>query len=424
MRRLVIFLLMPLCLQLNALAQEVYNVCQNALTICPNQLYTLNNIAANKTSCVNCEDDFAYCFVPDNTIWLTFTTNNLGGNVSIDFSNLIFEANAGQDNELQAALVQATTPCAANTYTQIGSCHSNETNNFSLTAAGLLPSTTYYVIIDGDNNGAGITSPAECAFDLQISGPGVDVIQPASAVFTQNTAVCANEIVTFTCSLTDCPDTSDFSWFINGTLAATTQDAFFQTTSLQDGDIVSVSNTCYSVCPIEVQSTSAMMSVTTIVVDAGLNITIPNGTTTQLNGSTPAPNFSWSPPFLVSDPGALSPFTTPTETTTYALTAEQNGCSNTDYVTITIDDSLEIPNTFSPNGDNINDSWEIDGLELFPDNQMQIFTRWGQKVFQTTAYSKLKMWDGENHAEGVYYYILDLNDEDGTQYRGTITLIR
>ena len=166
------------------------------------------------------------------------------------------------------------------------------------------------------------------------------------------------------------------------------------------------------------------MTIISVPVDAGPNMTINSGETVQLNGTTTAPSFNWSPSFLVSDPATLNPFTTPTETTTYALTAEDNGCSNTDYVTITIDDSLDIPDTFSPNGDNVNDSWEIDGLEQYPDNLMSIYTRWGQKVFQTTAYSKNKMWDGENHSEGVYYYILELNDENNTQYSGTITLIR
>lgn len=399
-------------------------MCQNALEICPDQSYSLNNISANQTSCVNCEDDFNFCFAPDNTIWLTFTTNNIGGAVQIDFSNLVFEVNPGQDNELQAALIEATIPCAANSYTQIGTCHSNETANFSLTAAGLLPNTTYYVVIDGDNNGAGITDPAECTFDLQISGQAVARTQPTSSVTADNLTACENDVVTFTCQLTDCPDTSDFSWYINGTLVGTTTDAFFQTTELQNGDVVSVSNSCYSTCPITMQSASNPMTINSVSVDAGTDVTVQSGTTIQLNGTTNGTTYYWSPPFLISDPSSLNPYTTPTETTTYALTAELNGCENTDYVTVTIDELLEIPNTFSPNGDNVNDTWEIDGLELFPDNEMSIYTRWGQKVFQTTAYSKVKMWDGENHKEGVYYYILNLNDEEGTTYKGTITLIR
>lgn len=424
MRFVVIFLLMALFSANYGSAQEPYSVCQNALELCPGTTFSVNNLNANITGCVNCEDDFNYCFAPDNTIWFEFTTNAVGGAIQIDFTNLVFEVNPGQDNELQAVLVEATTPCAANTYTQIGSCHFNETGNFALTAAGLLPNTTYFLIVDGDNNGAGITDPAECTFDLEISGAAVDRTPPTSNVSSSTAIACENDIITFTTTLTDCPDTSNFSWFVNGTLVASTTSSTFQTSGLSNGDVVSVSNTCYSVCPITVQSTAPAITIQSVQVDAGNDLTVSTGATIQLNGTTNATSHVWSPPFLVSDTSALNPYVTIEETTTFALTATENGCSSTDYVTISVEELLTIPNTFSPNGDDINDSWEIDGLELYPDNQMSIFTRWGQKVFQTTAYSKTKMWDGKNHAEGVYYYVLDLNDESGTQYKGTITLIR
>jgi len=424
MQPIVIFLLSATLLGQFALGQEAYNVCQNALDLCPGTPVSVNNIGANATGCINCEDDFNFCFAPDNTIWFRITTNTVGGNLQIDFSNLIFESNTGQDNELQAVLVETTTPCAANTFTQVGTCHFDETANFALTAAGLLPNTTYYLIVDGDNTGAGVTSAAECTFDLQISGTAVDRILPTSAVSTTTPVACDNDIVTYTTTLTDCPDTSDFSWFVNGNLVATTSDPFFQTTALNTGDVVSVSNTCYTNCPITLQATAPAISIQTVQVNAGNDATVPTGSTLQLNGTSNATTVAWSPAFLLSDPTVLNPFATVEETTTFALTATENGCSATDYVTITVDELLDIPNTFSPNGDNLNDSWEIDGLELYPDNHMQVFTRWGQRVFQTTAYSKNKMWDGENHAEGVYYFVLDLNDTNGTQYKGTVTLIR
>lgn len=424
MRKTVIFLLISISLANFAAGQEPYDVCQNALLLCPNQVYSVNNLGAHVTSCVNCEDDFNYCFVPDNTVWFRFETNTVGGAVQIDFSNLAFQLNAGQDTELQAVLIQANFPCDAGSYTQVGTCHSNETSNFSLAAAGLLPSTVYYLAVDGDNTGAGITAAAECTFDLQISGAGVDRAQPTSGMGQSASSICLNDIVTFSCALTDCPDTSAFNWFVNGDLVATTTDALYQTSGLQDGDVVSVSNTCYANCPITVQSTASAMSVYVVPVDAGIDVTILSGTTIQLNGSTTAPIHFWSPPFLVSNPNVLSPFITPTETTVFALTAEENGCTLTDYVIVTIEEGLEIPNTFSPNGDGVNDTWEIDGLEMYPDNQMAIYTRWGQKVFETSAYSNLKAWDGENHRETVYYYVLDLNDDSNTQYKGTITVIR
>ena len=70
----------------------------------------------------------------------------------------------------------------------------------------------------------------------------------------------------------------------------------------------------------------------------------------------------------------------------------------------------EIFNSFSPNGDNANDVWYIaDDLELFPDNQVSIFNRWGQNIFEITGYNNSdKAFTGENHEAGAYFYILEI----------------
>ena len=105
MRSVVIFLLTALLFGQYALGQEPYNICQNALELCPGTPISVNNIGANATGCVNCEDDFNFCFAPDNTIWFQIPTNAVGGNIQIDFTNLVFENNPGQDNELQLSLI-------------------------------------------------------------------------------------------------------------------------------------------------------------------------------------------------------------------------------------------------------------------------------------------------------------------------------
>ncbi len=65
---------------------------------------------------------------------------------------------------------------------------------------------------------------------------------------------------------------------------------------------------------------------------------------------------------------------------------------------------LSIPNAFSPNGDEINDKWLIQGLNRYPKANLQIFNRWGNKVYDET-YSTDKAWDGEGYPVGTYYYI-------------------
>ena len=66
---------------------------------------------------------------------------------------------------------------------------------------------------------------------------------------------------------------------------------------------------------------------------------------------------------------------------------------------------------FSPNGDGTNDFWLIDGIELFPDNMIQVFNRWGVPVYETQGYSnESNAWRGENkgadRVESTYFFII------------------
>ncbi|HZX61984.1 MAG TPA: gliding motility-associated C-terminal domain-containing protein, partial [Bacteroidales bacterium] len=77
---------------------------------------------------------------------------------------------------------------------------------------------------------------------------------------------------------------------------------------------------------------------------------------------------------------------------------------------------LIIHNVITPNGDGINDGWFIDGIEKFPDNIVQIFNRWGDKVNSFEHYNNTsQVWKGDNYKgeplpDGTYYYILTIRD--------------
>ena len=80
----IVILLLTLFLNIQSVgAQEPYNFCNQALELCPNNTYSVNNIDANIAFCPNCEDNFNYCFSTQNSIWFTFTTNIAGGNVQL-----------------------------------------------------------------------------------------------------------------------------------------------------------------------------------------------------------------------------------------------------------------------------------------------------------------------------------------------------
>ena len=87
------------------------------------------------------------------------------------------------------------------------------------------------------------------------------------------------------------------------------------------------------------------------------------------------------------------------------------------------DSALHIPNAFSPNGDGINDIWDIRGLAGYADSRTEIFDRYGQLIFNSTGYAK--PWDGKHRNTpapvGTYYYIITYNN---MRYAGWVMLLR
>jgi gliding motility-associated-like protein len=79
--------------------------------------------------------------------------------------------------------------------------------------------------------------------------------------------------------------------------------------------------------------------------------------------------------------------------------------------TLTITPDVIIPNTFTPNGDGINDKWDIQKIEDYPNCELKVFSRYGQLVYSSNGYRI--PWDGTYKGSllptGTYYYILNLN---------------
>ncbi|RVU01393.1 T9SS type B sorting domain-containing protein [Mucilaginibacter limnophilus] len=94
-------------------------------------------------------------------------------------------------------------------------------------------------------------------------------------------------------------------------------------------------------------------------------------------------------------------------------------------VSITPNGAPSIPNLFTPNGDGVNDVFEIRGLDPSLPNRLTIVNRWGNEVFRQDNYQNT--WTGTGLNEGTYYYLLQIKDTSTNtwkNYKGYITLIR
>ncbi|RBQ09083.1 PKD domain-containing protein [Pedobacter miscanthi] len=137
--------------------------------------------------------------------------------------------------------------------------------------------------------------------------------------------------------------------------------------------------------------------------------------------------YQWSPATGLDKTNVLNPVASPDEDTEYTLvaTTQPDGCSTTSKVLVKVLQSLNPPNTFSPNGDSVNDTWVVKYLDSYPNATVDIFNRNGLKVFSSKGYKV--PFDGTYQNEplpvGVYYYII--NPQNGRKtITGPLTIIR
>lgn len=86
---------------------------------------------------------------------------------------------------------------------------------------------------------------------------------------------------------------------------------------------------------------------------------------------------------------------------------------------------FNIPNVITPNGDGKNDTFFIDGLEGYSENNLIIFNRWNNEVYNSHGYYK-NNWSGQGLNDGTYYYLLKIKNKSGVwqNLTGHITLLR
>jgi gliding motility-associated-like protein len=244
--------------------------------------------------------------------------------------------------------------------------------------------------------------------------------------------ICPTESATLTAT-----GTGSFVWSTTETTASITVTPAITTTytvTLTDGN--SCSNSANVV--VTVQSIGGSLTAnddafiatsggtsTFNVLDNDVNGTSPNIISAPINGSASVNGSNNI--IYTSFPNFVG-----TDIITYTICdAFCTNICDTAVVTITVSREIviEVPGGFTPNGDNINDIFVIQGLDQYPNNELTIYNRWGSIVYSAKPYNN--DWDGKSTGSGVimgdyvttgtYFYVLKLS-EDQEPLKGSLEI--
>ncbi|MEI7724473.1 MAG: gliding motility-associated C-terminal domain-containing protein [Bacteroidota bacterium] len=178
---------------------------------------------------------------------------------------------------------------------------------------------------------------------------------------------------------------------------------------------------------------------TPVKVNAGADLSIAYNTSATLmaevSGGTGNNAYHWEPSSLVENDTTGATQTVSLENDTVLIitvTDKVTGCSTSDSIKISVgqgedpEHCINIYNVITPNGDGMNDTWIIDCIDLFPENSVEIFNRWGDRVTSYNGYNNTtRVWNGKNQdgnllPDGTYFYIVKINN--GQTFKGWVFL--
>ena len=120
----------------------------------------------------------------------------------------------------------------------------------------------------------------------------------------------------------------------------------------------------------------------------------------------------------------------PSETTTYRVSVtDADNITVIDSVLVTTiacpDQELSIPSAFTPDGDGVNDVWEVGNILTYENSVVEIYDRFGHRLFRSEGY--IQPWNGTYRGKelpvGTYYYTISLN-EGVAHYKGSVTILK
>lgn len=147
--------------------------------------------------------------------------------------------------------------------------------------------------------------------------------------------------------------------------------------------------------------------------DAGPDLFVLDDGQKQIKASASGASlkYRWSPSTYLSDTSILNPYIIrPQDSVIYILSVTGRGsCTTTDDLKMIALKLPTPPNTFTPNGDGVNDKWEILYLDQYEGCIVEVYSTTGQMLFQSIGYGI--PWDGTYKGSrlpsGTYYYVID-----------------
>jgi len=173
------------------------------------------------------------------------------------------------------------------------------------------------------------------------------------------------------------------------------------------------------------------------IADKQIDLNVGSSVQLMMKSSADVTQWRWSPSTFLSDPTAQNPIAKPKESITYTCVASNNGsCFARDQISINVmcnQANMFVPNTFSPNGDGMNDRFYPRGQGVFNIKSLRIFNRWGQLVFEKNNFLpnvESDGWDGTFKGQSVpsdaYVYMIEITCDNNAvvPFKGNVTLLR
>lgn len=290
-----------------------------------------------------------------------------------------------------------------------------------------------------------LSSTALCVATPIVTSPVVlmaiqTAVLPAVSIVSDVLSACSGSPVNFSATVVNGGTSPSFVWKING-ITKITNGPTFSSTSLSNLDAVSVELISSEACavPNAVQSgTIAIQVVPQPLAAFSYSPQQPNETDPLVsfsNQSVNETNWIWD----FDDGGATSNIENPSHSFstvgdyTVSLIVQNGACADTLTETISVlpFTSYFIPNSFTPNGDGLNEKFGIRGTGIeTADFELAIYNRWGELIFKSNELTK--QWDGKMTTgipaqDGVYVYALRLrlkNKQEIIKTNGNLSLYR